>query len=46
MVAKCRIGEYATVGAGSLVLQDVPSRQAAWGRPARIVKGKPKLAYV
>ncbi len=46
MIAKCTVGEYATVGAGSLVLEDVPDRMYAWGRPARAVKEKPELAYV
>ena len=46
MIAKCTIGRYATVGAGSLVLRDVPERAYAWGRPARTVKRKPTLAYV
>lgn len=46
MIAKCTIGEYATIGTGSLVLHDVPARTYAWGRPARTIKRKPQLAYV
>lgn len=46
MIAKCTIGQYATVGAGSLVLRDVPDHTYAWGRPAKTVKRKPALAYV
>lgn len=46
MIAKCTIGQYATVGAGSLVLRDVPDHTYAWGRPARTVKRKPTLAHV
>ncbi len=33
------IGDYATVGAGSLVTHDVPSHCLAVGSPARVVKG-------
>ena len=46
IIAKCTVGSYATVGAGSLVLRDVPDRTYAWGRPAKAVKRKPTLAYV
>lgn len=46
MIAKCTIGRYATIGAGSLVLRDVPESTYAWGRPAKPVKRKPALAYV
>lgn len=34
-----KIGNYSTIGAGSLVLGDVPDRCLAAGSPARIVKG-------
>ena len=46
MIAKCTVGESATIGAGSLVLDDVPAHTYAWGRPAQAVKRKPQLAYV
>lgn len=32
------IGDEAVVGAGSLVLGDIPARVYAWGRPARVVR--------
>ena len=32
------IGDHAVIGAGSLVLGDVPERVYAWGRPARVIK--------
>jgi hypothetical protein len=34
-----KIGSYSTVGAGSLVLNDVPDHSLAAGSPARIIKG-------
>lgn len=46
MIARSTIGEGATIGAGSLVLEDVPPHVYAWGRPAKIVKEKPEPAHV
>jgi serine acetyltransferase len=34
------IGENVTIGAGSVVLEDVPDNVVAVGAPARIVKNK------
>lgn len=35
------VGEYAVVGAGAVVSQDVPPRKVAVGHPARVVKDVP-----
>lgn len=32
------IGEYALIGAGSVVTKDIPARSLAYGNPARVVK--------
>lgn len=36
LLAGVTIGEQAIIGAGALVLQDVPARRLAWGVPAKI----------
>lgn len=38
VVNRVEIGEDAVVGAGSLVLNDLPARTVAWGVPARVVR--------
>jgi acetyltransferase-like isoleucine patch superfamily enzyme len=38
------IGDYALVGAGSVVTRDVPARSVAFGVPARVRKGLEELA--
>ena len=44
------IGEHSVIGAGSLVLRDVPDRVVAYGLPARIIRtrqpGEPYLRAV
>ena len=37
------IGEYALVGAGSVVTKDVPPKSVVYGNPARIVKSVDEL---
>jgi sugar O-acyltransferase (sialic acid O-acetyltransferase NeuD family) len=34
------IGEHVVVGAGSLVMQDLPDNVLAYGRPAKVVRGR------
>jgi UDP-2-acetamido-3-amino-2,3-dideoxy-glucuronate N-acetyltransferase len=36
------IGEKAMIGAGSVVIKDVPAGATVVGNPARIIKGKPR----
>jgi len=38
------IGEYALIGAGSVVTQDIPPRSVAVGNPARVIKTITELA--
>jgi acetyltransferase-like isoleucine patch superfamily enzyme len=38
------IGEYATIGAGSVVIRDVPPRATVVGNPARLLKSSHHLA--
>ena len=37
------IGEGAKIGAGSVVLKEVPPKTTAVGNPARLVEGEEKL---
>ncbi len=39
------IGEHALVGAGSVVVQDVPDRAVVVGHPARVIKTLDELPY-
>jgi serine O-acetyltransferase len=41
ILGKVRIGDNATIGANSVVLQDVPANVTVMGVPARIISGKP-----
>lgn len=45
-IVKAVLGEHVTIGAGSLVLTDVPSNKYLLGNPARIIKTKDKVSYV
>jgi acetyltransferase-like isoleucine patch superfamily enzyme len=36
---RCRIGEYAVVGAGAVVIADVPDGTIVAGNPARVIGG-------
>ncbi|KAK9091881.1 hypothetical protein Syun_026792 [Stephania yunnanensis] len=42
ILGNVRIGEGAKIGAGSLVLREVPARTTAVGNPARLIGGKEK----
>lgn len=44
-VLRCRIGRLATVGAASLVRNDVPARSIVMGVPARVVSRKTATVY-
>lgn len=43
---RCKIGAYAAIGAGSLVLSDVPAKTVVWGHPAQRVRKKTSHAYL
>jgi len=45
-IVKASIGRHVTIGAGSLVLGDVPSNKYLLGNPARVIKTKDKVSYV
>jgi acetyltransferase-like isoleucine patch superfamily enzyme len=41
------VGEHAVVGAGAVVMKDVPEREVWYGVPARFVRGRePGEAYL
>jgi acetyltransferase-like isoleucine patch superfamily enzyme len=40
VVHNVRIGAHAVVGAGALVLQDVPDQVVAYGTPARVIRSR------
>ena len=46
VIVKAVLGKHVTIGAGSLVLCDVPSNKYLLGNPARIIKTKDKVSYV
>jgi acetyltransferase-like isoleucine patch superfamily enzyme len=35
-----RIGEWSVIGAGAVVLEDVPELVVAWGVPSRVVRAR------
>jgi acetyltransferase-like isoleucine patch superfamily enzyme len=37
-IGKVRIGDYAVIGAGSVVTKDVPDKAFAAGIPAKVIK--------
>lgn len=39
IIGKINIGDYAIIGAGSVVVKDVPKGSVVVGNPARIIKG-------
>ena len=45
-IAKARLGKNVTVGAASLVLDDIKPNKYVFGAPARVIKTKRKTAYV
>lgn len=46
ILTQCKIGPYATIGAGSLVLSDVPSQTVVWGQPVKFIRKKKRNAYL
>jgi tetrahydrodipicolinate N-succinyltransferase len=42
ILGKVKVGDNATIGANSVVLQDVPANVTVMGVPARIISGKPR----
>jgi serine acetyltransferase len=40
IIENIKIGDYATVGAGSLVLKDVPPNTIVYGSPAKMANKK------
>ena len=45
-IAKAKIGENVTIGAASLVLDDVDSNKYVIGAPAKVLSAKKRLSYV
>jgi acetyltransferase-like isoleucine patch superfamily enzyme len=46
ILAGVRIGSYALVGAGSVVVRDVPTGKVVAGNPAKILKDVHDLQYL
>lgn len=44
VINRIRIGEGVVIGAGSVVVRDLPDRVVAYGNPARIVRENPHVA--
>jgi acetyltransferase EpsM len=38
LIEKVKVGEWSIIGAGAVVVQDIPPRVTAVGVPARIIK--------
>jgi len=40
IIPRCRIGDWVTIGAGSVVVKDLPDNVVSYGVPARVVRQK------
>lgn len=43
---RCRIGDFSLIGAGSVVLEDVPPYTIVAGNPARVLRERGELNYI
>ncbi|UCD94915.1 MAG: acyltransferase, partial [Candidatus Zixiibacteriota bacterium] len=37
------VGDYSVIGAGSVVVKDIPGHVVAVGNPARVIKERPRI---